>query len=253
VCGADTELVKFYIVPKFYRTHFPREAKCYTQHDVVLTCARCHGVADVGNYSLRRAIALETGTVLEVPSERPSAQRSELDGARKAAIALMGHRQKLPEPRRAELLARVARYVGRETLSDADIAAVAAERGAGGAGAGAAAGDGGGGDGGGGPAEALLAPGADVVAMLISGAYDGRAMVPGGGAPGGAAELEARLTTFVRRWRLHFVAHNRPSNLPQAWSVEYPVCVKVCAPRPGRFDSVPGDEGTAPETPPESE
>lgn len=206
-----------------------RRVRVVCQHDVVLCCSTCHVRADAGNYVLRRAVAGETGTELDAPSAPPGARQSETEAARRAAGALLSHGARLPESRRAELRARVAAHLGVADVSEGDVAAVAAARAAP-----PGAGDGGTAGAGGGDARAVQ-PGAEVVAMLVAGTYDGRARVPGG-LPGSAGGVEARLTTFVRRWRVHFLAFNEPRNMPANWSTEYPVCVTVCPPRAGRFD-----------------
>lgn len=129
-------LVRCYIVPRSYRQHFPLAAKSYSSHEVVLTCASCHRLADVMAGALSRRIARELGisssSLSSSQSSTQAPQRREGDGeggsgssnthgynnigelthglqaVRRAAGALFNvSRGTLPPPRRRELIAEV--------------------------------------------------------------------------------------------------------------------------------------------------
>ncbi|EGR31027.1 hypothetical protein IMG5_119000 [Ichthyophthirius multifiliis] len=53
VCGQDEKYTKFYIVPSFYRRHFPVKYKSHRSFDVLLLCLKCHEKAGKNSERLK--------------------------------------------------------------------------------------------------------------------------------------------------------------------------------------------------------
>lgn len=102
VCGVTWEgsgggLNRLYVVPHIYRCQFPLAAKSYQSHDVVLTCCRCHVMADQATAALARAIAREMGVPHSAKEAvelglipHPDGDAPELQAARRRAEAGAG-------------------------------------------------------------------------------------------------------------------------------------------------------------------
>ena len=59
VCGDDESYMRKSVVPHDYRRHFPLVLKDHNPHDILLTCPRCHSLADFFYDQLRKELAIK--------------------------------------------------------------------------------------------------------------------------------------------------------------------------------------------------
>eukprot|EP01083_Nonionella_stella_P011589 32879_1 len=101
VCGTETCLVKYYIVPQSYRKHFPLSIKAHSSHDIVLLCHDCHQVAAVKEDGLRRSLCDMYNITLW---NEPIVIDKELMSVSKAAKTYLKCSDVLPTKRKEEIL-----------------------------------------------------------------------------------------------------------------------------------------------------
>ena len=59
VCGSDESLMKKNVVPHDYRRFFNSALKDHHSHDILLTCPRCHSLANFFDDQLRKELAIK--------------------------------------------------------------------------------------------------------------------------------------------------------------------------------------------------
>lgn len=59
VCGDDESYMRKNVVPHDYRRYFPLVMKDNHSHDILLTCPRCHSLANVFDDQLRKELAIK--------------------------------------------------------------------------------------------------------------------------------------------------------------------------------------------------
>jgi hypothetical protein len=122
VCGAGEGLNRHHAVPSVYRRHLPAEVKDHSHHDVLLLCLACHEKYEAAADRLKAELGEEFGVPLHgLPGERDR----ERGRAVKFALALLRHGGQIPPARKEEMLAVVATWLGKATVSAADLAGVA--------------------------------------------------------------------------------------------------------------------------------
>lgn len=57
ICGSQSELLKYHVVPKMYRRFFAVEKKSHQSHDILLLCLRCHEKAGTESDKFKQALA----------------------------------------------------------------------------------------------------------------------------------------------------------------------------------------------------
>ncbi len=122
VCGASEGLNRHHVVPSVYRRHLPASVKDHSHHDVLLLCLACHEKYEGAADRLKAELGEEVGVPLHGlrgPRDR------ERDRARKLAFALVRYAGQIPAARLEEMRRLIAAWVGRESLSDADLEAIA--------------------------------------------------------------------------------------------------------------------------------
>lgn len=120
VCGTDSDLSRYHLIPKAYQKYFAVELKAHRSHDIVLLCVDCHEISNRAVMHLKRCIARELcaplqGEGLYEPSQE---ERSVV----KAATALLRDDGKIPADRIALLRSTVYDWwiQRREKTADAD-------------------------------------------------------------------------------------------------------------------------------------
>lgn len=101
VCAADTSLLRYSVVPHYYRRHMPEYLKSRSSHDIVLMCVSCHQIASFHADTLRAQLAQECGIPRHVSTPKEDADRKR---ARSYATALLSARaENIPRTRRIEM------------------------------------------------------------------------------------------------------------------------------------------------------
>jgi hypothetical protein len=117
VCGSTSDLTRHHAVPYCYRKHFPMQFKSRYSHDVVPLCVPCHESYERPAFELKKQLAVEYG----IPIDGQEAKESDLlIKAKKAALALTEHGDKIPLDRQAILRTWIADYFGRD-VTDSDV------------------------------------------------------------------------------------------------------------------------------------
>jgi hypothetical protein len=118
VCGTDQDITRHHVVPRCFRKHFPDHLKNHALHDVLILCTKCHNQYEEEAFKKKQAISEQTGFPLGGRGFRVD---KETMGVRAAAYALSHHYDKIPEPRREELLDRLREHFGRQDITGEDI------------------------------------------------------------------------------------------------------------------------------------
>ncbi|XP_015750048.1 PREDICTED: exonuclease 3'-5' domain-containing protein 2-like [Acropora digitifera] len=111
VCGSDESCTKKSVVPHEYRRHFPPVVKDHHSHDILLTCPRCHSMANFFDDQLREQLAIKYKAPLG------SMQDPKLRKVKSAAKALSHTGNKIPEARLQELSLVVQEHFGVSSLT----------------------------------------------------------------------------------------------------------------------------------------
>ena len=148
VCGADDNLVRYYIVPQCYRKLFPKRVKNHSSHDIVLLCnndnTECHNKANLNEENLRAKLSKEyniiqwnakikdfcnNGHIKKKKKHTNDDNKNNNDNndgededstddfelkqyISRCAKILCKQKDKLPQQRRDQLLAVIAKYYG---------------------------------------------------------------------------------------------------------------------------------------------
>ena len=59
VCGSNESYMRKNVVPHDYRRYFPLVMKDHHSHDILLTCPRCHSLANFFDDQLRKELAIK--------------------------------------------------------------------------------------------------------------------------------------------------------------------------------------------------
>ena len=108
-CGAEQtrQQVRFSVVPHAFRKLLPTRMKSRDSHDLVVLCVFCYKRVE-GPYESRRAELFQEYGVRRSEA-RLEPTDAEMARVRSAALALVGHRDKLPVTRRATLEVTIAK------------------------------------------------------------------------------------------------------------------------------------------------
>ena len=118
VCGSKEDITRHHVVPRCFRKHFPIERKEHAIHDVLILCIKCHNEYEDHAFKLKQRISDETGIPIGGCGYRVN---KEYYGVRTAAHALYGSYDKIPEPRRTELLNRLRDFFGKQEITKEDM------------------------------------------------------------------------------------------------------------------------------------
>jgi hypothetical protein len=120
VCGAEEEINKHHIIPRLYRKHMPEEYKDRNSHDVVILCVGCHVKYEVEADSRKREIAKTLGFQASIQKLRdlPPEMVRQVQ-ARKGAVALLRHRDRIPADRAEFLKGLVREFLGENPSDEA--------------------------------------------------------------------------------------------------------------------------------------
>ena len=229
--AAGVELIRFYVVPHAFRTHFPEAAKAHCHHDILLLCRACFDSASAA-VALRRDELLATVMDRGLVSQTARAAAAfvvdrEEEEAHRAAKALdklffgagtAASSARIPAKRRQELLAVLGRYFGTSTHSGTDTSrndmlllvrkglALQPRR----------------------RNDAFVPPERRVVERFCSvpesiGTSAGAAAGEDGHLchQGGQEEQRPTLQRFIEGWRQLFIDTLHPRHLPAGWSVHH--------------------------------
>jgi exonuclease 3'-5' domain-containing protein 2 len=204
VCGAAAPLSRYHLVPRSYQKHFETSRKAHRSHDVVLLCVDCHEASNRHVAALKLRIAAEfdaplRGEGLVAPT---AAERAVV----KSAAALLRGVERVPEARADVLRATVCDWWGGNRpaalahLDALDRAALEYSARLG---------------------RELPRKGGWQAAVTMSDAFrpHGKIVVD--------RLLEDRscdaLSSFIVRWRLHFLRSLAPRFMPDDWSLYHRV------------------------------
>lgn len=122
VCGQEAELTAHHIVPSIYRTHFPKEIKSHSDHDVVALCIDCHVKYEEFAGKLKNKLATEYKAFLAGYTEFvPGTEARAKIRAKSAANALLKYISQIPDARCQELLKIIKIYLNKEQITNEDI------------------------------------------------------------------------------------------------------------------------------------
>ena len=118
VCGSEENLTQHHCVPRCFRRNFPPAYKYNTSHDVLPVCIPCHHAYEPYAFEVKQQLAHSAGVLLDVSVP----MNQEHNRVIKCAIALHRHSDKIPEPKRQELLQTLRTFYGKEDITSEDIA-----------------------------------------------------------------------------------------------------------------------------------
>ncbi|CEO95246.1 hypothetical protein PBRA_004012 [Plasmodiophora brassicae] len=179
-CGVDSDLRRAYIVPHCYRREMPPAMTSHQSHDIVLLCMGCHTLWSMAHARLRKVIAQESSSPVNGVRVGEGPDRAAVK-AKKSACSLLRYRDRIPQPRADAMMAMIRAHLGRDDVTDDDLASLAE-----------------------------VDNEVDV---------DTRELIPHGRIV--VQNLNGDFAGFVRRWRQHFVDTLQPRHLPEYWSVDY--------------------------------
>jgi hypothetical protein len=207
VCGAKKHFLRYHVVPVLYRQHFPEKFKSHRSHDVVILCAKCHEQANKTSDVLKKTIAEEYQVPLNEFGDKHH-QKEEVIRMGKLCQSLKRHRSSMPSDRKAMMDQQVMDFLSeneeyREFLAEKgyDVTQVT---------------------------EPLLAylsvKSTDLLAVHGSVNWKKESVNRHG--------LEVLrqvpdLKEFIKRWRIHFISTMNPQFLPDAWSVDHALNLKI--------------------------
>jgi hypothetical protein len=132
-CGVNDLLTKHHCVPQVFRKHFPLEYKSHAWHDVLLLCTDCHDRYELDAHEFKKEILISYG--VEAPgSELGKEVGSGSDvfrdwyHATSSAHALLRYKDTIPADKLVYLERQVKAHLNKDTLTEADLLAVCAQR-----------------------------------------------------------------------------------------------------------------------------
>jgi len=107
-CGTKKDIVRYHVVPLYYRKYFPEFLRSHCSHDIVLLCIKCR--ARVNENVMFKKIAEETGVPHDIPK---FVDLPEVAHAKKAASALLRPEilERIPLDRQKKLRETCAKYL----------------------------------------------------------------------------------------------------------------------------------------------
>mmetsp|Transcript_22312 Transcript_22312/g.32615 ORF Transcript_22312/g.32615 Transcript_22312/m.32615 type:complete len:291 (-) Transcript_22312:345-1217(-) len=197
-CGGEENQMRFYIVPYAYRQLFPRRYKSHISHDVVLLCASCH--LRCGQQTQLRMNEIEE----RFHPVKSHTNDKDLFKIRSSGMALMHHRDKMPQERikfHQQIVWEYFVQLGevQDHNDDDDDGDMGGE-------------------------------GMDLSKEMLQRAVDIEYRVENPNHVS-ASELvvnslnndDEKMALFIREWRRFFLDTIHPRFLPEGWSVDYPV------------------------------
>lgn len=182
VCGDDEYIMRHYVVPYAYRTHFPHQYKSKLSHDIIVLCPLCQVTADQERQQRMQAIEDE---YRGCEAEPKFIVDPDLYRLRNKALALLKWQHKIPAEKVKEYDDIVRRHLDlmdkaidltSEQLQSAIDVEYRIEN-------------------------PKYVPGAVVVAAYLG-------------------SDEEKITAFIRDWRRHFINTMDPQHLPVGWGVD---------------------------------
>ncbi|XP_068690775.1 uncharacterized protein [Montipora foliosa] len=126
VCGSDESYMRKNVVPHDYRRHFPLVMKDHHSHDILLTCPKCHCLANHHDDQLRKELAIKYNAPLGNAAVCRLVEDPVLRKVKSAARALNYAGNKIPEDRHQELSIIVQKYFNAPVLTQEIIMQAAA-------------------------------------------------------------------------------------------------------------------------------
>lgn len=196
VCGSfEDGLTLHHVVPYQYRKHMPVSVKSHSNIDTLPLCLPCHASYEVRADKYKLTIAHTFDSPLQ---GRPWVQQPRHHKVRRAAGALLKHRDKIPSDRLKELENLVKQFWEVDDISqdilEESVKLVGLVRG-----------------------EGYQEHGEIVVQKLLE--EQGKlslAKEPSSTLP----KEEDPLFHFIKSWRIHFLEHSNPACLSPEWNVD---------------------------------
>jgi len=117
VCGSDKNYARYNIVPVLYRSHFPNTYKSHSNHDVMLLCLTCQEGASKYQFAMKKYVAWRFDIGLQTYTGKKLLNQK--INRIKWATGLIGNvGDKLPEDRRADLVAVIKRTASEEIVPE---------------------------------------------------------------------------------------------------------------------------------------
>lgn len=121
VCGNPKNITRHHVVPKCFRKFFPSEFKDHALYDVLILCIDCHKIYEIYAFEKKQRIAEKLNVSVHGSSLKSN---GDFVNARAGAYVLLNFKEKIPLPRREELLARIKKYFGKDDITEEDMRAV---------------------------------------------------------------------------------------------------------------------------------
>ncbi|KAI8053488.1 hypothetical protein BDF22DRAFT_620040 [Syncephalis plumigaleata] len=209
-CGSSQHLTMHHVVPEVYRHHMPLTVKSRSSYDILPLCGHCHDKYEQVALTFKKSLAIQYG----IPLEGMGWVECREEGAvRRAASALLLHRNKIPQERQEMLVNLVKewwRNQTRETFTDQTEIVLGIPR--------------------------QVLERASLLKQRVKGpefiehdAYVVEQLVRR------QETIDAQrrtcrwpdLEAFIRQWRQHFVDHVHPTHLSTHWHVDAPIYTYV--------------------------
>ncbi len=118
VCGTDQDITRHHVVPRCFRKHFPMKRKEHAIHDVLILCINCHNEYENHAFEFKKKIAEDMN--IPIGGCGYHVDKSYFS-VRTAGHALLESGDKIPEPRKTELLNRLRDFFEKEDITVEDM------------------------------------------------------------------------------------------------------------------------------------
>lgn len=118
VCGTNENLTRHHIVPSSFVRHMSIEYKMDVMKDILALCRPCHNIYEDKSQEKRTQMAEALGVD---PHKIDYDKVRELQRVSGAAVALINHKNSIPEPRKSKLYSIIYAYAGIENITDEDL------------------------------------------------------------------------------------------------------------------------------------
>lgn len=122
VCGEENELSKHHVVPRCYRTWFPKQFKSRQSHDVLITCRECHTQYEQFADELRKELSIKYNAPLfnQTPKDIKEYNRALMQ-----AYSLWKYKEKIPEDKRKNMYSFIQKALNIDSLDEELIEQIA--------------------------------------------------------------------------------------------------------------------------------
>lgn len=121
VCGSLENLSKHHIIPRCYRSFFPKELKSHNSHDVLPICLNCHSEYEISAFELKKEIGIKYNSPI---NNKVSGEIVEIAKAIGYIRNLKEHDCIIPANRRKAMKKYIKKVFGRLNVTQEEISEI---------------------------------------------------------------------------------------------------------------------------------